>query len=175
MNTFDWRRVRCSQRAVRSEIDVESINRCLVRITKGILTETHPEIDLHFLDFEVTQIDQFKLEAILTSGVADAFTRWSVGDGVYDSWRAIASERSDLGMMVHLFYHSASWSVRWRPGFGRMSVFGIDGDWSQEAPGSRRYESNLSDRIRNVLRRAWKVFKLRFFDRLLGRLPENWQ
>lgn len=59
------------------------ITRVLVRITKGFLYLTHPEIDRSGLDFHITQIHQFKLESIVASGVDQAFTRYAMAEGVY--------------------------------------------------------------------------------------------
>jgi hypothetical protein len=116
-------------------IDAEQINRCLVRITKGILFSGHPEVDLKVLDFEITLIDQFKLDLIVSSGLADTFSHWAIGDGVYHNWRAVDRENSARGMMVHLFYEAACWMVKFEPGSGQVTLSGIE-DWSSDAPGA---------------------------------------
>ena len=121
-----------------AQLNPQPINRCLVQITKGILAANHPEIDLRALDFEITRIDQFKLESIVQSGIAERFIRWSIGDGVYDSWRAVAREDLANGATVHSFYESAVWMVFWHsPGDGQITVHGAD-DWSHDAPGGLR-------------------------------------
>lgn len=55
-------RIPASQIGVRADV----ISRVLVRITKGFLYLTHPEIDRSNLDFHLTQIHQFKLDSLYT-------------------------------------------------------------------------------------------------------------
>ncbi len=116
-------------------IDAEQINRCLVRITKGIICTSHPEVNLRSLDFEIQPIDQFNLDSLVQSGVADAFSHWAVGDGVYHNWRAVDRDNPARGMMVHLFYEAAGWTVWFEPGSGRVTLFSVK-DWSSGAPGT---------------------------------------
>jgi hypothetical protein len=106
------------------------ISRVLVRITKGFLYLTHPEIDRASLDFHLTQIHQFKLDSIIRSGVADKFTHYSIGDGVYQHRRALAVEDNRVGMWVHMFYDAGTWLVQHRPGDGRMTIRGAS-NWEQ--------------------------------------------
>lgn len=121
--------------ASQAQFDVEPINRCLVRITKGIVATSHPEIDRNRLDFEITQIDQFKPESLVSSGIVEKLTRWSVGEGVYTNWRAFDKANLSQGIMVHMFYDAAIWMVKFGPGSGRVTVHGLQ-DWSHLAPGS---------------------------------------
>jgi hypothetical protein len=106
------------------------ISRVLVRITKGFLYLTHPEIDRSRLDFHITQIHQFKLESIVASGVAQAFTHYSIGEGVYRHWRALSADDIRKGLWVHMFYEAAVWMVDHRPGDGRITLHGAEG-WEQ--------------------------------------------
>lgn len=106
-------------------VQVEVINRVLVRITKGFLHITHPEVDRSRLDFDVTQLDQFKLNSIAHSGVVEKFTHYATDNGVYRHWRAMAMEDTRVGMWVHLFYDAAAWIVRHKPGDGRITVYGV--------------------------------------------------
>jgi hypothetical protein len=113
-------------------VQAEVVNRVLVRITKGFLSLIHPEIDRSTLDFHVTHLDQFKLDSIVHSGVADKFVYYSVGDGVYRHWRGLAAEDTRIGMWVHMFYDAAAWVVQHEPGDGRITVFGAN-NWAQRA------------------------------------------
>jgi hypothetical protein len=108
----------------------EVINRVLVRITKGFLCLTHPEIDRSKLDFHITQIHQFKLQSIFLSGVAHTFSHYVMGDGVYRHWRALGSEDIRRGLWIHMFYEAAAWMVDHRPGDGRITLHGAKG-WEQ--------------------------------------------
>jgi hypothetical protein len=108
--------------AVELQFEAEVINRVLIRITKGFLFLTHPEIDRAKLDFEVTQIDQFKLHAIVASGVSTKFATYGVGDGVYRHWRGIADEDYRNGLWVHMFYEAAVWMIKHASGTGRVSL-----------------------------------------------------
>ena len=108
--------------AVQVPFEADVINRVLIRITKGFLFLTHPEIDCAKLDFEVTQIDQFKLHAIVASGVSTKFATYGVGDGVYRHWRGIADEDCRNGLWVHMFYEAAVWMIKHAPGTGRVSL-----------------------------------------------------
>ena len=121
--------------ASQAHVDAEPVNRCLVRITKGIIATSHPEVDLRRLDFEVTQIDQFKQDSLVSSGVAEKFARWTVGDGVYNNWRAFDRDNLARGMMVHMFYEAATWSVAFQPGSGQITLYGAKA-WSHNAPGA---------------------------------------
>tara|TARA_R110000850_G_scaffold83838_3_gene179908 strand:+ start:699 stop:1409 length:711 start_codon:yes stop_codon:yes gene_type:complete len=121
--------------ATKAFVDADAINRSLVRVTKGIISISHPEVDLQSLDFEITQIDQFKLDSIVTSGVAEHFAHWSVGDGVYRNWRAFDEANTSHGIIVHMFYDAAIWMVKFEPGTGRTTLYGFD-DCSQENPGA---------------------------------------
>jgi hypothetical protein len=106
------------------------ITRVLVRITKGFLYLTHPEIDRSRLDFHITQIHQFKLESIVASGVAQAFTHYAMTEGVYRHWRALRVDDIREGLWVHMFYEAAAWMVDHRPGDGRITLHGAK-DWEQ--------------------------------------------
>ena len=52
-------------------VTAERSNRVLVRVTRGFLSLTHPQIDSALIDFHVTQIHHFKLGAIVAPGVDD--------------------------------------------------------------------------------------------------------
>lgn len=114
-------------------VRAEVISRALVRITKGFLYLTHPEIDRSNLDFHITQIHQFKLDSIVISGVEDAFTHYSIGDGVYRHWRGLGADDMRRGLWVHMFYDAATWMVDHRPGDGRITLHGAR-DWEQRDP-----------------------------------------
>jgi hypothetical protein len=111
----------------RISVRADVVSRVLVRITKGFLYLTHPEIDRSALDFHITHIDQFKLDSIVISGVADKFTTYGMGEGVYRHWRALSSEDDRLGMWVHMFYDAAMWLVEHRPGCDQITIHGADG------------------------------------------------
>lgn len=121
--------------ASRIPVDAPTICRSVVRITKGILAATHPEVDTSGFDFEISHIDQFKRDSLVTSGVAGRFTQWSVGEGVYQNWRAVSAEDAQRGVMVHSFYGAAIWTVKYQPGEGVITLTTHPG-WSQAAPGS---------------------------------------
>jgi len=87
------------------------IERFLTRLTKGLVSIYHPEVNRDALFFHITQIDQFKLNSIILSGVAKHFKHFSVGKGVYKHWRAFGKEDTHLGMWVHVFYDSSTWLV----------------------------------------------------------------
>jgi hypothetical protein len=84
----------------------------LIRMTKALLSIVHPEVDRDSLEFEVTQMDQFKLDSINASGVSAHFTHYIVGDGVYRHWRALSAEDTYFGIWVHMFYDAATWVLR---------------------------------------------------------------
>jgi len=109
--------------AAQLAFEADVINRVLVRITKGFLYLTHPEIDRSKLDFHVTQIDQFKLHSIVASGVATALATYSVGDGVYRHWRGLVDEDNRNGLWIHMFYEAAVWMIQHEPGDDRVTVF----------------------------------------------------
>ena len=115
--------------------DASLICRCLVRITKGFLAATHPDLETTKHDFEIMHIDQFRTECLATSGLTKHFTKWSVGDGVYTHFRAVSAENQASGMMTHVFYGAAVWMVRYQPGTGLMTSSQHPG-WSEPAPGS---------------------------------------
>ena len=52
-------------------VTAERSNRVLIRVTRGFLSLTHPQIDSALIDFHVTQIHHFKLGAIVAPGVDD--------------------------------------------------------------------------------------------------------
>lgn len=121
--------------ARRHGFDASMICRSLVRTTKGFLVSSHPELDTLNLDFEITHIDQFKLDFLVTSGLTQTFTKWSVGDGVYTNYRAASAEDPDTGMMVHVFYRAAVGMIYYQPGTGLMTTT-HDPGWSEPSPGS---------------------------------------
>ena len=116
--------------AAQFPIQAEPINRSVVRITRGILSVTHPEVATANLDYAITQIDQFKLDSIKTSGISDGLPCYQLGDGVYTNWRGVSDENHAFGLMVHAFYGAAVWLVQHQPGTGRITLFGAPG-WSQ--------------------------------------------
>ena len=93
-------------------VDANMVKSVLIRITKGLLSIVHPEVERDNLTFEVIHINRFKLHSIVTSGVASHFTPYVVGDGVYRHWRALAKEDTHNGIWVHMFYDAATWMVR---------------------------------------------------------------
>lgn len=121
--------------ARRHGFDASIICRSLVRITKGFLVTSHPELETRNLDFEITHIDQFKLDSLVTSGMTLRFTKWSVGDGVYTNYRAASVEHPNCGLMVHQFYSAAVWMIRYQAGTGLMTSTHHP-DWNEPAPGS---------------------------------------
>lgn len=128
--------------------DASLICRCLVRITKGFLAASHPELDSANLDFEITHIDQFRTESLVTSGLTGHFTKWSAGEGVYTNYRAASAETLGQGMMVHVFYGAAVWMIRYRPGTGIMTSTQHPG-WSEPAPGSAADRATKPSPINN--------------------------
>lgn len=102
-------------RAVEFAVDAHLVQSVLIRLTKGLLYLTHPEIDRSQLKFEITQIDQFKLHSIVSSGVHGTFTEYSLGEGVYHHWRAISAEDNRCGVWVHLFYGACCFIVAHAP------------------------------------------------------------
>lgn len=122
-------------------IDIEPINRSIVRITRGILAATHPEVKSANLDYEITQIDQFKLDSIIHSGIADKLPCYQVGEGVYTNWRAVSETDHRFGLMVHAFYGAAMWMVMHKPGKGKISIFGAT-NWSQSVEGGPLTQDN---------------------------------
>ena len=121
--------------ARRHLFDASMICRVLVRITKGFLAASHPELDTSNLDFEITHIDQFRTNSLAESGITEHFTQWGAGNGVYEQYRAASAEDYGRGMMVHVFYGAAVWMVRYQPGIGLMTSSQHPG-WSESAPGS---------------------------------------
>lgn len=121
--------------ATRIDWDASTICRVLVRITKGFLAGSHPGLDTSSHDFEILHIDQFRTNSLTTAGVPKHFTRWGVGGGVYEHYRAVSAEDHRSGMMIHLFYGAAVWVVRYQPGGGLMRRSGHKG-WREPAPGS---------------------------------------
>lgn len=115
--------------ATQFSIDADSIFRSLVKISKGILAVSHPEVDSRSLDFYVTHIDQFKTDAVILSGIADTFPLYEVGDGVYMNWRGVSQDDPHQGFILHMFYGAAVWLVQHRPGGGRVEVYGADPEW----------------------------------------------
>lgn len=97
--------------ASKMEFDAASIERFLIRLTKGLISVCHPEVDRNSLSFEITQIDQFKLNSIKLSGVADRFRYFGRGKGIYRHWRAFSHEDTHLGLWIHMFYDSSAWMV----------------------------------------------------------------
>lgn len=93
------------------EFDALRINSVLIRLTKGFLYKTHPDLDRGKLSFEVTNIDQFKLHSIVDSGVDANFTQFAIGD-VYRHWRALAIQDNYYGIWVHMFYGASVWMLR---------------------------------------------------------------
>jgi hypothetical protein len=106
------------------------IARVLSRLTLGFLRLCHPEVDGPSLDIEVTHIHQFKLGSIVKSGVAEKFTSYSIGDGVYRHWRAVSDSDTSFGMFVHVFYDAAAWMIRHKRGDGIITLHGAP-DWKQ--------------------------------------------
>lgn len=121
--------------ARRHGFDASTICRVLVRITKGLLAASNPELDTSNLDFEITHIDQFLTDSLKKAGVTNHFTRWSVGEGVYTNYCAASAEDYGRGIMVHVFYGAAVWMVRYHSGTGLMKS-SKHPDWSEPAPGS---------------------------------------
>jgi hypothetical protein len=126
-------------------IQAEPINRSLVRITRGILANTHPEVSTGSLDYEVTQIHQFKIESVVLSGIADTFPCFQLGDGIYTNWRAVSEDDHSLGLMVHAFYGAAMRMVQHEHGTGRISVMGAPG-WSQSLTGGPLVKDGTSEK-----------------------------
>lgn len=121
--------------ASRHGFDATLICRSLVRMTKGFIAGSHPDLPTTELDFEITHIDQFNTQSLVTSGLTEHFTKWSAGDGVYTNYRAASAETLGRGMMVHVFYDAAVWVIRYQPGTGLMKS-SQHPDWSAPAPGS---------------------------------------
>lgn len=116
--------------AAEVSITAAPINRVLVRITRGFLYLTHPDVDDSKLDFHITQLHQFKLGAIAASGVTEKFASYEMGNGVYRHWRGLAAEDNRRGLWIHMFYGAAAWMVWHTEGDGCITVEGAK-KWDQ--------------------------------------------
>jgi len=114
-------------------ISAEPVNRVLVRLTRGFLSLTHPKVEGAKLDFHITQLDQFRLNAIAISGVVDKFATFGIGDEVYRHWRGLDCNDERNGLWVHLFYGAAAWMVWHSAGDGRITLHGAK-DFEQRLP-----------------------------------------
>ena len=92
----------------------DEINRVLIRITKGFLFLTHPEVNSAALDYRVTMIQQFRF-AELASSLNEPLPYFELGDGIFRMWRGLADIDHRSGIWFYLFYDSAGFGVEHSP------------------------------------------------------------
>jgi hypothetical protein len=88
----------------------DEINRVLIRITKGFLFLTHPEIDSASLNYRVTMIQQFRFTE-MAPFLNKSFPYFELGDGLFRMWRGLVDTDLRCGTWVYLFYDSAGFGV----------------------------------------------------------------
>jgi hypothetical protein len=96
--------------AVEATIEHEPIDRVLTRITKGFLSRLYPEVNRSDLTFEITKLDQFKLNDPAFE-IRKALNYFQIGNGVYRCWHVV-EDYTDRGAWVHMFFDSAAFFVQ---------------------------------------------------------------
>lgn len=98
------------------EVKVERapIDRALTRMTKGFLAQLYPEIDRTLLTFQLTQLDQFKLNDAGFQKIRNMLSYFQKGDGVYRCWYGVDNVYSLMGIWIHIFFDSAAYVVEHR-------------------------------------------------------------
>jgi hypothetical protein len=85
------------------------IDRVLTRMTKGFLSRLYPEVNRSELTFEITKLDQFKLNDPVFE-VRKELSYFQIGNGVYRCWHVV-EYYTDRGFWIHMFFGSAAYAV----------------------------------------------------------------
>ena len=87
------------------------VDRVLTRMTKGFLAKWYAEIDRSELTFQITHLDQFKVNDPVFNAILRHLSYFQRGDGVYRCWHDI-EEYSLRGFWIHMFFDSAAYVVK---------------------------------------------------------------
>lgn len=89
--------------AVEVTIERAPVDRALTRITKGLLSLLYPDVDRRELSFQMTQLDQFKLNDRGFEQIRKRLYYLQRGNGVYRCWYGVEAAYSLRGAWVHMF------------------------------------------------------------------------
>ncbi|WP_265592988.1 hypothetical protein [Verrucomicrobium sp. BvORR034] len=85
----------------------DEIERVLIRMTKGFLRKTYPDVDASHFQFKVGMVQQFQVEEVY--GSLRNLHYFELGNGVFRMWYGISREYA--GIWAYLFYNSAGYFV----------------------------------------------------------------
>ncbi|MCX6851653.1 MAG: hypothetical protein NTY98_22355 [Verrucomicrobia bacterium] len=92
----------------------EEIRRVLIRITKGFLFLTHPEVESGTIDYDVVIVPQFRAGDFAAS-LDGKMAYFELGNGIFRMWRGLADSDLRHGVWYYLFYNSAGFGVTHKP------------------------------------------------------------
>ena len=96
--------------AFQASIERAPIDRVLTRITKGFLLRLYPDVNRSELTFEITKLDQFKLNDPAFE-IRKELNYFQIGNGVYRCWHVV-EDFTNRGAWFHMFFDSAAFFVK---------------------------------------------------------------
>ncbi len=91
-------------------MDDQLVNKCLIKITRGLLTHFYPDLIHSTLDFGVIQLPQFDVVKLIHS-LGAPYIYDERGNGQFRFLRALVHDDNRCGSWIYIFYDSISFAV----------------------------------------------------------------
>ena len=91
----------------------ESITKCLIKITKGLLSHFYPNIDISDsnMEFDVDLFEQFRVDQNFIESFRLPFIYDERGGGQFKFWRNLANDEPEAGIWILGFYDAVFFMV----------------------------------------------------------------
>ncbi|PYI82202.1 MAG: hypothetical protein DME26_18455 [Verrucomicrobia bacterium] len=92
----------------------ESVTKCLVKITRGLLAHFYPDIDSSDanMEFDVDLFEQFRVDGNFINSFGAPFVYDERGDGQFKFWRELAEDVPEAGVWIYGFYDAVFFMVQ---------------------------------------------------------------
>jgi len=92
-------------------MDANLVNKCLIKITRGLLTHFYPQVDHSAMDFDAFELNQFKVTPDWIRSLGVPYIYDERGSGQFRFLRALVEDDNQCGSWIFIFYDSISFVV----------------------------------------------------------------
>lgn len=92
-------------------MDAELVNKCLIKITRGLMTHFYPNLDHAALEFAAFELNQFRVTPDWIRSLGVPYIYEERGNGQFRFLRALVDDDNRCGHWIYIFYDSISFVV----------------------------------------------------------------
>lgn len=92
-------------------MDAQLVNKCLIKITRGLMTHFYPSLNHSALEFAAFELNQFKVTPDWIRSLGAPYTYDERGNGQFRFLRALVEDDNRCGHWIYIFYDSISFVV----------------------------------------------------------------